>query len=188
MRLLTAGVILSVFFLALLAGCTTQTETNPATPVPTAPTTPDEIQPAITEAQNTHPVTDPALVGTWYLKLMSEQNGTAQVQTINLEMTVVFDEESHISGYSGCNYYAGMYTLTGTTSLDGKEIAIEPLASTRKYCIEIGTTETTYLQILQGATSYLVNVNQELSIMDHSGNTLVYQRTPYNETAVPIGS
>jgi|GEM_PF-387243 len=188
MKLLTVGVILSVFFLALLAGCTSQTETNPATPVPTVPPTPDEIQSVITETQDTPSVPDPALGGTWYLKLISEQNGTAQVQTINPEMSVIFDEQFNISGYSGCNNYAGMYTLTGTVSSDGNGITISPLASTKKYCIEIGTTETTYLQILQGATSYLVNVNQELSIRDNFGNTLVYQRTPYSETAVPLSS
>lgn len=175
--------------LLLVTGCTSQTvskTTTPATATPTSVITPNqtEIVPAPVKAV----VSDASLLGTWYLKLMSDQNGTALVQTINPETTVIFEDNVNLSGYSGCNNYMGRYTLTGKPDTDGKGITIGPLASTRKYCEDGASTETTYLQILGGATSYLVNENKELSITDNAQNTLVYQRTPYSTTSVPMGS
>lgn len=174
--------------LVMMTGCTSQTSTNPVTTVPTAvQTVVETVNP--TEIPTSVPtlVTDPELLGTWYLKLMSEQNGTAQVQMINPQITVIFDEQN-ISGFSGCNNYNGQYKLTGETLPNGKGIAIGPLAMTMMYCADSATTETTYMQILQSATSYTVNVNKELSITDNSNNALVYQRTPYGQDAVPKGS
>ena len=186
MNRLLVYAILSALLFVMVAGCTTPAETKEVAPIPTSPVTtvPTEITPVQTPA----PVTDASLSGTWYLKLMSEQNGTAQVQTINPETTVMFEGENNITGYAGCNNYFGQYTLTGKTGSQGKGMSISPLASTKKYCDQSSATETTYLQILEGAEFYLVNTNQELSIMDSLNNTLVYQRTPYTATSVPIGS
>lgn len=188
MKMLYICVIISAVLLVLMAGCTNQAETKPLTPAPTVlPTTvatviPTEITPVQTST------TDGSLPGTWYLRLMSEQNGTTLVQAISPETTLIFEGDVNISGYSGCNNYMGRYTLTGKTEPNGKGIAISPLVSTKKNCADSSTTETTYLQILQASKEYLVNEKQELSIMDNSGNTLVYQKTPYSATAVPIGS
>ncbi len=190
MKVLLVFVIISAVLLVLIAGCTSQTETKLTTPLPTSiPTTvPTAVSTDITPVQTPATVVDSSLSGTWYLKLMSEQNGTAQVQMINPETTIIFEGDANITGYSGCNNYMGLYTLTGQTGTNGKGITISPLVSTQKYCAESSATETTYLQILQGAISYLVNENQELSITDTLNNTLVYQRTPYSATAVPIGA
>jgi len=180
-----------VLLLVLTAGCTTQTVSNSETAVPTEiPTTNPTVEPLtlVTPAPEQTVVNDPQLMGTWYLKLMSEQDGTAQVQMINSEMTLIIGDDSSITGYSGCNSYKSNYVLTGMTNSFGKGITIEPLISTEKYCPDSNTTEATYLEILQAATSYIVNVNEELSLRDDKGNTLVYQRMPYSETAVPIGS
>lgn len=183
-----------VFLLVLVTGCTTQNTSSSAAPESTpAPTVVEtEVQTAmptaITPDQTPAPVSDSSLSGTWYLKLMSEQNGTAQVQMINPETTLIFESDANISGFSGCNNYMGQYTLTGKSDANGNGIAIGPLTSTLMYCTEGSETETTYLQILQGATSYQVNADQELSITDNLNNALVYQRTPYSATAVPIGS
>lgn len=187
MKLLCACVIITLCFLILMTGCTSQTGSNPAIAKPTAnPTVIQTMnQTEVPTPLPTH-ITDPLLYGTWYLKLMSEQNGTAQVQMMNPQITVLFDEQN-ISGYSGCNNYYGQYTLTSVVLSNGKGISIQPLTSTMMFCADSANTETTYMQILQGASSYLVNTNQELSIMDESGNVLVYQRTPYSETAVPKG-
>jgi len=191
MKLLHACIIISAVLLVLVTGCTTQNQavTSTSTPVPTTePTSEPTVLPDTSiQAQNSTPITDPVLFGTWYLKLMSEQNGTALVQTINPQITVFFDENLNINGNSGCNNYNGVYTLTDKTTPYGKEITIGTLATTKMICNN-SDIENTYLQILQKATSYLVNVNQELSIVDNAGNTLVYQRTPYSETAVPRGS
>jgi heat shock protein HslJ len=194
MKQLTGYVVILVFLFVLVTGCTAQNDSTPVAPAiaqtPAAVET--EVRTAepteITPDQTPAPVTDSSLSGTWYLKLMSEQNGTAQVQMINPETTVIFENGTDISGYAGCNNYMGHYTLTGTSDTNGDGIAIGPLTSTLMYCAEGSETETTYLQILQGATSYQVNAGQELSITDNLNNALVYQRTPYSATAVPIGS
>ena len=191
MKLLSACIIVSVFLLVLMTGCTnqTQTEQKAVTTVPTPESAAENtIAPATTiQTQEQTPVTDPRMLGLWYLKLMSEQNGAALVQMINPQITANFDTNSSISGNSGCNNYHAVYTLTGKPAPNGKEIKISPIASTKKTCTD-DNTENTYLEILQGAISYQVNVNQELSIMDNKRNSLVYQRTPYSETAVPWGS
>lgn len=178
--------VIITFLLLLAAGCTTQTVSNPETVVPTErPTAIPTLEESIPEQTL---VSDPMLMGTWYLKLMSEQGGTAQVQMINPEITLIFENDSTITGYSGCNTYQGNYLLTGSSDPFGKGIVIQPLASTKKYCADSNTTEATYLEILQGTTSYLLNVNEELSLHDEKGNSLIYQRMPYSETAVPLGS
>jgi heat shock protein HslJ len=185
--LLVVGIVM--ILLLLVTGCTSQTQSKtvstPATAAPTMTITPGqtEIVPPVKA-----PVSDPSLLGTWYLKLMSDQNGTALVQTINPETTVIFEDNINLTGYSGCNNYMGSYVLTEKTNANGKGITIGPLASTKKYCPDGSSTETTYLQILEGATSYLVNENKELSITDNAENTIVYQRTPYSTASVPIGS
>lgn len=190
MKQFIVPVVISVLLLVLMAGCTgtNQAETKEAAPVQ-PPETTTEIAPEI-PAETTVPVgvqaqiSDPLLDGTWYLKLMSEQNGTALVQTLNPEITVIFEKTSNISGYSGCNQYSGEYTLNGRVGSGGKGIVIGHLAGTKKACIDHATTEATYLEILQAATWYLVNTNGELTLTDDAGNALVYQRTPYDETAV----
>lgn len=186
--LIVVGIVMVL--LLLVTGCTSQTESKsvstPATTAPTATITPSQTE--IVSAPVKAAASDSSLLGTWYLKLMSDQNGTALVQTINPETTVIFEDNVNLTGYSGCNNYMGSYTLTGKTDADGKGITIGPLTSTKKYCQDGASTETTYLQILEGATSYLVNENKELSITDNAQNTLVYQRTPYNTASVPMGS
>jgi heat shock protein HslJ len=192
MKLLSGCIILSLFLLVLFAGCTSQnqTVTTPVTSVPTTQVTTEPTAIPTTANQTVEPVpaivTDPMLSGTWYLKLMSEQNGTALVQTLNPQTNVIFDGKSGITGYSGCNDYSGIYTLTGKTNPNGKGITISNFEISKKICTD-SNTEKTYVQILKASTSYLVNVNQELTLTDNAGNSLVFQRTPYSETSVPRG-
>ncbi len=182
MKILTVCVIAVAFLVILMAGCSSQP--GPATPVPT--TIPVMTNPTLPPTPA--PVTDPTLSGTWYLKMMGEQGGTAPVDIMNTQITVIFSSPSTIAGFSGCNNYNGQYTLTGQVLPNGKGIIVGPLAVTMKPCTDVANTETTYLQILQAAKSYVVNVNQELTITDNLGSVLVYQRTPYSQAAVPRGS
>lgn len=182
MKILTACVIVCTFLVIMMAGCTSQPAPAPVvTPVPTA--VPTTLNPTPAPV----PIADPTLVGTWYLKMIGEQGGTAPVQIMSPQITAVFTSQSGIYGFSGCNNYNGQYTLTGQVLPNGKGITIGPLASTLMYCADTANTETTYLQILQAAKSYVVNVNQELTITDNLGSVLVYQRTPYNSASVPQG-
>jgi len=182
MKILTACIIMCTFLVVLMTGCTSQPATAPATPVTSA--VPATVNPTPVPT----PITDSTLLGTWYLKMMGEQGGTAPVQVLSPQITAVFTNQSGIYGFSGCNNYNGQYTLTGQVLPNGKGINISPLASTMMYCADSTNTETTYLQILQAAKSYTVNVNQELTITDRLGNILLYQRAPYTSSSVPQGS
>jgi heat shock protein HslJ len=181
MKIITAFVVTCVFLLVLLAGCTSQPVSKPVTTAPTA--VPATINPTPDPTQ----IPDPSLVGTWYLKMMAEQGGSALIDTMSIQITAVFTNQSNVIGFAGCNNYNGHYTLTGQVLPNGNGITIGPLASTTMYCANGTNTETTYLQILQAAKTYSVNGKQELTIMDNSGNTLVYQKTPYSSTFVPKG-
>src|SRR5215471_11812825 len=62
--------------------------------------------------------------------VQSYNNGRAAVTTPlpDTSMTVVFAEDGTISGSSGCNAYAGTYTVDGTS------ISISEVATTRLFC------------------------------------------------------
>jgi heat shock protein HslJ len=164
----------------IAAGCLSQPTTPPATTQPPATTLP------VVTPSPTPSLQDPALYGVWYLKEMTGAGGSNPVQMMNVPINLIFTDQN-LSGFGGCNDYAADYTLTGQVMPDGKGIEIGPIATTLKYCADTSPTETSYLQILSDATSYTVNVNQELSITDSAGAILVYQREPYGPLSVPRG-
>ncbi len=158
------------------AGCMS---TGPAEPTP-VPTT------LITPAPTAGPLADQALLGTWYLAAMTRPEGASPIQTMSVQMDVVFTEDGGLSGFSGCNHFSGQYILTGKMLPDGKGIQVGPLVSTLMYCKETGDLESQYHEILQDASSYEITGSQ-LVITSELGSTLVYHRTPYGPTAVPRG-
>jgi heat shock protein HslJ len=171
--------IVALAILAVLAaGCVSQSPQTPATTLPT--TSPPVTTPPTTSA----PLQDPALLGLWYLTEMTGAGGSNPVVISDVQINIVFDYQN-LSGFSGCNYYSAQYTLTGQVLPDGMGIMIGPIATTLKYCADISPTETQYLATLQDATSYTVNVNQQLSITDSAGSILVYERTPVSPLYVP---
>jgi len=180
MKILAACVVICAFLLILMAGCTSLPALKPVAPV-TA-----EV-PATNNPAPSPPIIDPTLVGTWYLKMIAGQGGTAPVEMTGPQITAVFTNQSSIIGFSGCNNYNGQYTLTGKVLPQGNGILVGPLAVTTMYCPNATNNETIYFRILQAATTYTVNAHQELTIMDNSGETLVYQRAPYSPTFVRKG-
>jgi heat shock protein HslJ len=105
---------------------------------------------------------------------MYVQGSGAPITAFNVPITATFDDQGNVYGNGGCNDYNGGYTLNGATNEFGKEIQIGPLISTLMYCESTSGTESTYLQILNGATTYAVPNPQTLSIMDPLGSTLVF--------------
>jgi heat shock protein HslJ len=168
MKLLILCVSACVLLAMLMAGCTTTTPpvTPTATPTPTM-----TVPPPTTSAA---PIIDPALLGTWTLQQMYVQGSGAPITAFNVPITATFDDQGNVYGNGGCNDYNGGYTLNGATNEFGKEIQIGPLISTLMYCESTSGTESTYLQILNGATTYAVPNPQTLSIMDPLGSTLVF--------------
>ncbi|HVP95492.1 MAG TPA: META domain-containing protein [Methanoregulaceae archaeon] len=167
MKLLTVLIFVSLFLGVIGTGCTTTPSLPPGTPVPTAPAS-SQVTPVPT------PLTDPLLLGTWTLKAMNIQGGTALTFPAGAQIFITFDSGT-LNGYSGCNNYYAPYTLTGQVLPAGSGIAIGTMVSSNKYCESIAGTETTYLQILQRATSYTVNGNT-LTITDNLHNQLSFGR------------
>jgi heat shock protein HslJ len=180
MRSLTICLFSCAVLAVIAAGCLSQPTTPPVTTQPPATTLP------VVTPSPTASLQDPALYGVWYLKEMTGAGGANPVQTMNVPINLIFTDQN-LSGFGGCNDYSGSYTLTGQVLPDGKGIDIGPLITTLKYCADTSQTETSYLQVLSDATSYTVNVNQQLSITDSAGSILVYERTPYGPLSVPRG-
>jgi heat shock protein HslJ len=171
--------VIAVILTAILAaGCVNQPAQPPETPI-------QSTSPSATPVPTTSaPLQDPALLGLWYLTEMTGAGGSNPVVMSNVQINIVFNYQN-LSGFGGCNDYNAPYTLTGQVLPDGMGIMIGPIATTLKYCADISPTETQYLATLQDATSYTINVNQQLSITDSAGSILVYERTPIGPLYVP---
>jgi heat shock protein HslJ len=172
MKVSFAIVVACAVLAVLIAGCTSQSPappvtTTPATTVPVTPT------PASTQAFEV----DPALLGTWTVREMGLQGGSAPVPVLNAKITAAFDDSGNLGGNGGCNGYGSSYTLSGRITEFGKEIAIGPIISTLMYCEATSAQETTYFQILQDAESYAVEGDQTLSIRSRLGSVIVFTRS-----------
>ena len=108
----------------------------------------------------------------WTLTAM---NGTAVLTDTNITAVFTPGETTNtgtVDGSSGCNTYNAGYTK------DGKNLTIQPAATTRMYCESAMDTEQAYLQALQASTSYEIFVNQ-LVLTNPSGSlTFTANRTP----------
>jgi heat shock protein HslJ len=169
MKILVVVLLICVAGGLLAAGCTAPVAQP--TPVPTTMATP---LPTVTAPA---PVTDPELTGSWTLGEMGTQGGQGVITVFPAPITITFTNMGTVSGSGGCNNYNGGYTLTGASGPFGKQIRIGPLASTQMFCADTSNLETTYLQILQDASSYSIDNTTILSLRAPSGSTLVYQRT-----------
>ncbi len=169
MKVITACSIACVVLVVMIAGCTSIPSVQPATPAPTSSVI------VFTPAPTPVTVTDPTLEGTWNLKSMVLQGGTAFTFPSNVQITATFDNQGNVVGFAGCNNYNAQYTLSGQQLYTGMGMTIGPITSTQKFCADTSDTETTYLQVLQKAKTYTVN-GDGLTITDILNSMLVYQR------------
>jgi putative lipoprotein len=107
-------------------------------------------------------VTDAALIGTWTYKGAMMATGSGQIPVIanTNSITLTFNNDGTLTGFSGCNNFNGGYTLSGKTTEFGKEISIGPLASTKMYCADTADFETSYLNNLQKTLTYSITNNK----------------------------
>lgn len=169
MRHVYWGVLILLVIGVACAGCTSQKPVSPAvttvsTPVPVMTT---QITPSL-------PAVPENLAGDWVLTTMAVGGGTS-ILVPNARITMTFNNEGTISGNGGCNNYFGSFTLTGDTSQKGEGLIIGPIGSTKKYCQGSSEQETTYLQVLQDTTSYVVDTRQ-LTLTGKTQNVLIFQR------------
>jgi heat shock protein HslJ len=91
-------------------------------------------------------------------EVISYNNGKQAVTSVMIgtSLTASFGTDGKVSGNSGCNSYSGTYKL------NANEVAIGPLASTKKFCGDpsgVMDQESQYLAALQSAASYQVEGN-----------------------------
>ncbi len=115
-----------------------------------------------------------ALAGTAW-EVISYNNGKQAVTSVlnGTTLTSEFGKDGTLSGSSGCNTYGGSYKV------DGNQISIGRLASTKMYCMEpagVMEQETQFLLALEFSATYSVE-----------GNSLVL-RTPTNALAANLAS
>lgn len=86
----------------------------------------------------------------------SYNTGTEAVSSLmaGTTITAVFSEDGKLNGLAGCNNYMTAYTL------DGNNITIQPLATTRKMCPEpagVMEQEAAFVTMLPQATTYQIS-------------------------------
>lgn len=91
------------------------------------------------------------LAGTSW-NVVSYNNGNQAVVSVleGSELTAMFDGDGMVAGSAGCNNYNGSYEI------DGEQISIGPLASTRKMCPDpaVMEQEAQFLAAMQTAATF----------------------------------
>jgi len=101
--------------------------------------------------------------------VQSYNNGRGGVTTIitGTQLNATFGADGHVSGSAGCNTFNGSYTV------EGSNLSIGPLATTRRACPEpIMQQETAFLNAL-GATTVFELTAERLTLRDADGATQV---------------
>lgn len=105
-------------------------------------------------------VLPPSLIGTiWAAETIDGQ------PVIDDSGVVVGISEGRIGGFAGCNTYSGPYDV------EGNEVRVGPLATTRISCEEaLMEQETAFITNLEQANSYQI-VDEDLHLLDENGET-----------------
>jgi heat shock protein HslJ len=159
---LVGAAIISV----LIAGCTMQPQTVPATTVPTP-------LPMSTTSQ-------PSIFGTTWSVVSTVSGGRAASTLSGTTITATFSDTGTVSGSAGCNNYVA------TCQVTGKNIAIGKPAAGKTSCTSptgVMDQERMYLSNLQAATTYSVD-GDALTLYDLKGNILI----TYKSSGVAVSS
>lgn len=112
---------------------------------------------------------------TWYLNSIVDAKGQIWSPGAAYPVSLLFATDGSVSGKSGCNNYAGSYTVTGNSLAISDKFAV-----TLMYCGEPGVMdlESTYLALLPEMTLYKITGN-ELTLSDGTGKiTMLYDTNP----------
>jgi len=110
---------------------------------------------------------DTSLAGSsWDVIALNNQSGGVQSVVIDSDPALIFDEESGVSGSTGCNNFFGIY------STDGEMIEFSGLGATEMYCEDTAEQETWMMAALADATTYTID-SQTLELFDESGSRLL---------------
>jgi heat shock protein HslJ len=118
----------------------------------------------------------PSLTGaTW--RVTGVNNGREAVVSVvpGTRLTAIFGADGRVTGDTGCNTYAGPYTLAGSS------LSFGPLITTRRACVsdDANAQEQQFLAAL-AATSTFELFGDRLTLRDPSGATQVTMVRPLN--------
>lgn len=119
------------------------------------------------------------LDGTAWNLLSYEQDGSMRDALEGTTVTLIFTDNTTLSGSAGCNHYSARYTETGTA------IAIGPAVSTLMYCETPGVMEqeSAYLGLLDTAASFAIE-GDTLTLRDINRTViLVFEKAVQPEPA-----
>jgi heat shock protein HslJ len=103
-------------------------------------------------------------------QLESIATGTDAVSSVVAPGSIIFESDGTVSGQTGCNGFNGGYTL------EGNELTIGPLATTKMACPDdIGAQEAAVLAGLEGTATYAID-GQALSLIAADGSFLLGYR------------
>lgn len=102
----------------------------------------------------------------WDVIALNNQTGGVQSVVTDSGPTVIFDEESGVTGSTGCNNYFG------TVSTDGDTIEFSGLGATEIFCEDTAEQEIWMMAALADATTYTID-SQTLELFDESGSRLL---------------
>jgi heat shock protein HslJ len=110
---------------------------------------------------------DTSLAGSsWEVVAVNNQSGGVQSVVIDSDPTLVFDEESGVTGSTGCNNFFGTYAT------DGNTIEVSELGMTEMFCEATADQEVWMMAALADATTYSVD-SQTLEMFDEGGSRLL---------------
>ena len=110
---------------------------------------------------------DASLAGSsWDVVALNNQSGGVQSVVADSGPTLIFDEESGVTGSTGCNNFFG------TFSTDGDTIEFSGLGATEVFCEDTAEQEIWMMAALADATTYSID-SQTLELFDESGSRLL---------------
>lgn len=114
---------------------------------------------------------DTNLDGTaWEVTAVSNRDGGIQSTLPGATPLLVFEDESTVSGTTGCNSFSGGY------STDEGAIDFGGLAVTEMFCEDIDIQEASFLSALNQATTFTTD-GQTLNLFDANGSMLLTARS-----------
>lgn len=108
------------------------------------------------------------VIGSWSVTGLGDGAGAVSSLLAGSQLSAVFGADGSLTGSSGCNDFAGTYTVTGIA------IAIDALITTKRACVNtgLGDQETAYIGALRATASYAF-ANGSLELLAANGELLV---------------